>query len=85
MKQATMDTDRAAESSYRRGVSQALDMAANLAQRGCSWRDMAWLADESLKMRVDHKAHPAYIDELLSRLIDRYRSRSQNLKPSIVE
>ena len=64
--------NRTGEGSYRRGVSQALALAANLAQQGCTWQDLARLADESLEMREDHKPHPAYIDELMA------RQRTQN-------
>lgn len=55
------------ESSYRRGVSQALSLAADLVQEGCSYDDLNWLCNESLKMRYDRKPYPAYIDELMSR------------------
>ena len=55
------------ESSYRRGFTQALNMAADLVQAGCSQHDLNWLVNESLRMRNDRKPHPAFLDELLSR------------------
>lgn len=61
------DNMQASERSYRRGVNQALFMAANLVQAGCTHEDLGWLCEESFQMRCDHQAHPAYIDELLSR------------------
>jgi len=39
------------ESSYRRGVSQALSLAADLVQKGCGCNDLNWLCNESLRMR----------------------------------
>ncbi len=55
------------ESSYRRGFSQALNLAADLVQVGCSCEDLNWLVNESLRMRYERKPYPAYLDELMSR------------------
>lgn len=64
------------ESSYRRGVSQALKLAADLVQKGCSCNDLNWLCNESLQMRYERKAYPAYLDELMSRYHNRKRKKA---------
>ena len=64
------------ESSYRRGVSQALTLAADLVQEGCSCEDLNWLVNESLQMRCERKPYPAYLDELMSRYHKRRKMSS---------
>lgn len=64
---AGVESSQASEQSYRRGVNQALAMAAILVRAGCTAEDLGWLCEESFQMRCDHQAHPAYLDELLKR------------------
>ncbi len=61
------------DSAYRRGVSQALNFAADLMQYGITYEDMCWLVNESLKMRVSNECYPAYLDVLNKR----YRAKKK--------
>jgi len=63
------------ESAYRRGVSQALNLAVDLVREGCSCDDLNWLCNESLKMRCERKPYPAYLDELMSRFHNKAKDR----------
>lgn len=71
-------SNQGSEAGYRRGVSQALWLAADLVQDGCSQDDLNWLCDESLLMRCDRTSHPAYLDELRKRY-HKHRERVRRL------
>jgi len=63
-------SSRMSDSCYRRGISQALSLAADLVAEDCDYDDFCWLCDESMKMRCDCKEYPAYIDELRKRFCE---------------
>ena len=64
-----------ADSGYRRGVSQALSMAADIVKAGYGYAALCSLCDESMVMRYDRKPYPAYLDELRSRF---WKHRKKN-------
>jgi len=63
------------ERSYRRGVPQALALAAGRVRRGADADNLDELTDEAEEMRRDRGAHLAYLDDLFRRVPARQRIR----------
>lgn len=56
------------DQAYVRGVSQALALAYRVIAAGGTAEDIGALADEAMEMRFARDYHPAFLDELQSRV-----------------